>query len=161
MTSTYTNELRVGDVTYTVQAHTDTSDMLELQLVGADAEGEVVADGRMRLPVSGGLTVGRLVGRVLDAHGRLSVRRKPLAANANQRWTGELDESLRTSWLSSAEGTAVERIRAIARDMKRSPTAIRARLPRVGCDPDVPGRPLSASAARVMGVRSGTSQGEA
>jgi hypothetical protein len=44
--------------------------------------------------------------------------------------------------------------------MQRSPTAIRARLARVGCDPDIPGRELSAAAATLLGPMSGTTQGK-
>ncbi|TWP52557.1 hypothetical protein FKR81_09560 [Lentzea tibetensis] len=159
MTSTYTSEIKLGDVTYSLRATTEPSGMV-LDLLGADPDGTVLADGRLRLPVEGGIAVGRLVGRVLDAHSRLG-RGKRQPANANQRWSDELDAVLRAEWLSGADGAAAERIRAIARSMQRSPTAIRARLPRVGCDPDVPGRTLSADAAKLMGVKSGGSQGEA
>ncbi|GLZ31918.1 hypothetical protein Lesp02_41060 [Lentzea sp. NBRC 105346] len=161
MTSTYASELQLGDVTYSLRATTAPKEGLVLDLLGADAAGTVIADGRLRLPVSGGIAVGRLVARVLDAHTRLNGRGKRLPANANQRWSSELDTALRDAWLTASDDSAVERIRALARSMQRSPTAIRARLPRVGCDPDIPGRPLSEEAARVLGVRSGTSQGEA
>jgi hypothetical protein len=158
MTSTYTSETKLGDVTYSLRATASQEAGLVLDLLGADPEGTVIADGRLRLPVEGGVAVGRLVGRVLDAHTRLTKgKRQP--ANANQRWSDDLDAQLRAEWLSTSDGEASECIRSLARTMQRSPTAIRARLPRVGCDPDIPGRTLSPEAARVFGVRSGESQG--
>ncbi|WP_439663759.1 hypothetical protein ACSHWB_21360 [Lentzea sp. HUAS TT2] len=159
MTSTFHNEIKLGEVNYRLSATTDSDESMVLDLLGSLDSGEVVADGRLRLPVEGGTTIGKLLARVLSAHTRL--RSRPSRhANANQPWTESLDTELRTVWLSpSAPGTP-NLIRSLADDMQRSPTAIRARLARVGCDPDVPGRELSEAAAVLLGGKSGTSQGK-
>ncbi|MCO1655771.1 hypothetical protein [Pseudonocardia humida] len=71
--------------------------------------------------------------------------RKPRPGPMNGRvpWTAELDTTLKDAWLNSADTTpAFDLIGTIAKDMGRSRNSIRARLARVGCDPDVPGRVL-------------------
>lgn len=159
MTSTYHNEIKLGEVNYRLSATTDSAESLTLELLGALDSGEVIADGRLRLPVEGGATIGKLLSRVLGAHTRL--RGRPSRhANANQPWTDSLDAELRTAWLTPTDTPAPALIRSIADGMQRSPTAIRARLARVGCDPDVPGRELSAAAAALLGSMSGTTQGK-
>ncbi|MEU0883804.1 hypothetical protein ABZ345_34810 [Lentzea sp. NPDC005914] len=159
MTSTYNNEIKLGEVTYRLSATTDSEESLTLDLLGSLDSGEVIADGRLRLPVEGGATIGKLLSRVLGAHTRL--RSRPNRhANANQPWTESLDADLRTAWLAESDDNAAKRIRTLADDMQRSPTAIRARLPRVGCDPDIPGRELSEVAAALLGGKSGTTQGK-
>jgi hypothetical protein len=62
-------------------------------------------------------------------------------ANSHQPWTPELNAQLRDTWLA-AEPPASARISEIAQAMGRSRNAIRSRLARIGCDPDVPGRLL-------------------
>ncbi|GAB2859144.1 hypothetical protein [Lentzea nigeriaca] len=159
MTSTYRNEIKLGEVNYRLSATTDSAESLTLELLGVLDSGEVIADGRLRLPVEGGATVGKLLSRVLGAHTRLRGRASRYA-NANQPWTDSLDAALRTTWLTPTDIPAQTLIRSIADDMQRSPTAIRARLARVGCDPDIPGRELSAAAATLLGPMSGTTQGK-
>jgi hypothetical protein len=159
MTSTFHNEIKLGEVNYRLSATTDSDESMVLDLLGSLDSGEVVADGRLRLPVEGGTTIGKLLARVLGAHTRL--RSKPSRhANANQPWTDALDTELRTAWLTPTDALSPALIRSLADDMQRSPTAIRARLARVGCDPDVPGRELSATAAVLLGGKSGTAQGK-
>ncbi|MCX2949769.1 hypothetical protein [Lentzea sp. NEAU-D7] len=159
MTSTFHNEIKLGEVHYRLSATTDSDESVVLDLLGSLDSGEVVADGRLRLPVEGGVTVGKLLARVLSAHTRL--RSRPSRhANANQPWTEALDTDLRTAWLTASETDSPKLIRSLADAMERSPTAIRARLARVGCDPDVPGRELSATAAVLLGASSGSSQGK-
>ncbi|MET9227456.1 hypothetical protein [Lentzea sp. NPDC003310] len=159
MTTTFHNEIKLGEVNYRLSATTDSDESLVLDLLGSLDSGEVVADGRLRLPVEGGVTIGKLLARVLGAHTRL--RSRPSRhANANQPWTEALDTELRTEWLTSPETDSPKLIRTLADTMERSPTAIRARLARVGCDPDVPGRELSATAAVLLGGNSGAAQGK-
>jgi hypothetical protein len=159
MTSTFHNEIKLGEVNYRLSATTDSDDSLVLDLLGSLDSGEVIADGRLRLPVEGGVTIGKLLSRVLGAHTRL--RSRPSRhANANQPWTEALDTELRAEWLTSPETDSPKLIRSLADSMERSPTAIRARLARVGCDPDVPGRELSAAGAALLGGNSGTAQGK-
>ena len=95
MTSTYHNEIKLGEVNYRLSATTDSTESLVLDLLGSLDSGEVIADGRLRLPVEGGVTIGKLLARVLSAHTRL--RSRPSRhANANQPWTEALDTDLRT-----------------------------------------------------------------
>jgi hypothetical protein len=159
MTSTYHNEIKLGEVNYLLSATTDSTDSLVLELLGTLDSGEVIADGRLRLPVEGGAAVGKLLARVLAAHLRLRGRPSRYA-NANQPWTEPLDADLRSTWLTPSGEPAQTVIKAISEEMQRSPTAIRARLARVGCDPDVPGRELSAAAATLLGSMSGATQGK-
>ncbi|SES19269.1 hypothetical protein SAMN05216188_125117 [Lentzea xinjiangensis] len=159
MTSTFYNETKLGEVNYRLSATTDSGDSLVLDLLGSLDSGEVIADGRLRMPVEGAATVGRLLSRVLGAHTRLRTR-PSRHANANQPWTESLDTELRTAWLTPSEDSAPKLIKSLADSMQRSATAIRARLARVGCDPDVPGRELSPTAAILLGASSGTGQGK-
>jgi hypothetical protein len=151
MTSSFHNEIKLGDINYRLAVTVDAEESLVLDLLGSTETGDVVADGRLRLPVEGGGTIGKLLTRVLSAHTRL--RSRPIRhANANQPWTKALDDELWEAWMQLGCATAQERISDLAKHMQRSPTAIRARLPRVGCDPDVPTRALSETAAAMLGV---------
>lgn len=151
MTSTYHNEIKLGDINYRLSTTVGSDESLVLDLLGTTESDEVVADGRIRLPVEGGATVGKLLTRVLSAHTRL--RSRPSRhANANRPWTPSLDDELRKAWLQPGSEDALDRINSLAKQMERSKTAIRARLPRVGCDPDVAGRELSDTAAALLGV---------
>jgi hypothetical protein len=152
-TSTYDSKIQLGPISYRVQA-TAQQDVL-LEVFGADQEGAVVAEGMIRLPVTGGAAVGKLLGRVLDGLAKLGAppTARPQPENAKQPWTADLDEQLREAWLARTDQVPVaELIRSLADRMGRSPTSIRSRLPRVGCDPDIVGRPLSPDAAQVLGV---------
>jgi hypothetical protein len=160
-TSTYDSQVQLGPITYSVRA-TAQQDVY-VEVVGADAEGVVVAEGMLRLPVNGGTAVGKLLGRVLDGLTKLGAPPTPskaLPANANQPWTEDLDEELRTAWLAESQHLSTpEEIRRIAQRMGRSPSSIRSRLARVGCDPDVVGRPLSAESAELLGTAVRAAQG--
>lgn len=152
MTSTFHNEIKFGNIDYRLSATVESEDSLVVDLLGTTESGEVVADGRLRLPVDGGNTIGKLLTRVFTAHTRMQVR--PVRyANATRPWTRELDEELREAWLQPGNRGAVERINSLAERMQRSPTAIRARLAKVGCDPDVATRELSETAATLLGLK--------
>jgi hypothetical protein len=159
MTSTFHNEIKLGDINYRLATTVGSDESLVLDLLGTTESGEVVADGRLRLPVEGGATVGKLLTRVLSAHTRL--RSRPSRhANANRPWTQSLDDELREAWLQPGGKDALDRINSLAKHMERSKTAIRARLPRVGCDPDVAGRELSDTAAALLGVEPSAVKGK-
>ncbi|RKT52941.1 hypothetical protein [Saccharothrix australiensis] len=161
-TTTYETQTLIGSTTYRLRASADPD--LHLEVAGTDTSGTLVAEGDIRLPANAGGSVGKLLSQVLDALGKLGApppgpgRRRP--ANANQPWTQSLDADLRATWLAASPGTPpTDLIRAIAKQLERSATSIRSRLARVGCDPDVAGRPLSPEAAQLLGVQ-GRSQGE-
>ncbi|MBB5957582.1 hypothetical protein FHS29_004177 [Saccharothrix tamanrassetensis] len=161
-TTTYETQTLIGSTTYRLRASADPD--LFLEVAGTDTSGLLVAEGNLRLPAGAGGSVGKLLAQVLDALGKLgapppkSGRHRP--ANANQPWTQDLDEDLRATWLAAPPGTSTtDLIRAIAGQLERSATSIRSRLARVGCDPDIAGRPLSPEAAHLLGVQ-GRHQGE-
>jgi hypothetical protein len=63
--------------------------------------------------------------------------------HGRQPWTPDLDMSLKGAWLNATDTTpAFDLIGELAKEMGRSRNSIRARLARVGCDPDVAGRAL-------------------
>jgi hypothetical protein len=153
VTSTYMQELQKGSATYRFSISTDASGETVLDLVGTTSDGGVVADGRIRLPSSDGIEIGKTLGRALSAQSRLTGG-KPKATNAGTPWSDELDEQLKTAWLElTPTDNATKHLKELATAMQRTPTAIRARLPRVGCDPDIPGRQLSLDAASVFGIQ--------
>ncbi|KOX12953.1 hypothetical protein ADK67_46420 [Saccharothrix sp. NRRL B-16348] len=160
-TTTYENAVRIGSTTYQVVATADPD--LSVDLAGVDGSGVLVAEGTIRLPADAGAKIGKLLAQVLEALGRLSTpstlaaRDRP--ANANQPWTQALDDGLRADWLAATTDTpTADLIRSIAKRLERSPTSIRSRLAKVGCDPDVPGRTLSDEGAQVFRVQ-GRDQG--
>ncbi|MEU4443963.1 hypothetical protein AB0K14_11005 [Actinosynnema sp. NPDC050801] len=160
-TTTYENSVRIGSTTYQLVATADPG--LVVDLAGVDSSGALVAEGAIRLPADAGAKIGKLLAQVLEALGRLSTpstasaRDRP--ANANQPWTQDLDDGLRADWLAATHDIpTAELIRSIAKRLERSPTSIRSRLAKVGCDPDVPGRALSEEGARVFRVQ-GRDQG--
>lgn len=149
MTSTFRNEIKLGNIDYRLSAKVESEGLLVMDLLGTTESGEVVADGRLRLPVDGGSTVGKLLTRVLSAHTRMQVR-PSRHANATLPWTQDLDDELRQAWLQPGDRGAVERINRLAEHLQRSPSAIRARLAKVGCDPDVATRELSETGAALL-----------
>lgn len=79
----------------------------------------------------------------MDAHpGR---RRGPAhpggRVNSHASWTSDQDFALREEWLTADPGEAAHTLRwNIAARHGRSPGAIRARLLRLRCDPELPGQ---------------------
>jgi hypothetical protein len=68
---------------------------------------------------------------------------RPGPPNGRQPWTAELDTTLQDTWLNTPDTVpAFDVIGALAKDLGRSRNSIRARLARIGCDPDVAGRLL-------------------
>jgi hypothetical protein len=155
-TTTYENSVRIGSTTYQLVATADSG--LSVDLAGVDGSGALVAEGSIRLPAEAGAKIGKMLGQVLEALARLSgapagsSRDRPdRPANANQPWTQELDEDLRAEWMAASQDVpTAELIRSIAKRLERSPTSIRSRVAKVGCDPDVPGRALSDEGAEVL-----------
>ncbi|GGS17627.1 hypothetical protein [Actinokineospora fastidiosa] len=126
---------------------------LTLDLHGSSETEGVVADGTIRLPVSGTAETARLLTRALTAAGAFdSTRKRGTAPNSHAPWTQDQDTALRADWQTYKETTpATTAIRELATARQRSPGSIRARLSRIGCDPDVPGRLLTPETAELIG----------
>lgn len=140
--------------TYTLSLTAHDDGQLVLDLHGADDTGGTVADGSLRLPLSATAEATRLLTRALTAVGTLGggPRKRGTAPNSHAPWTPDQDAALRADWLAEPHTTPVaSAIRAMAAARERSPGSIRARLSRLGCDPDVPGRTLDQATAELIG----------
>jgi hypothetical protein len=141
--------------TYTLSLTAHDDGQVTLDLRGVSADGSAEADGALRVPHAAAADVARLLTRALTAAGALggAARKRGAAPNSHAPWTSELDSALRAQWLALGESTpAGAAIRELAAARQRSPGSIRARLSRIGCDPDVPGRSLSAETAELIGT---------
>lgn len=137
----------VHGVTYAL-----TASPTSLELIGAAENGDIVAEGTIRLPPGGATEAAGLVRQALATIAIFEGKARPRVANSHARWTPDDDDSLRTDWLAEPSSTpATVAIREMAKSRQRSPAAIRARLGRIGCDPDVAGRLLSAETAELLG----------
>ena len=147
----YTSTAR--DITYTLTVNADAEGALAIDLTGEDPEGTTVAEGTLTLPPGGATESARLLHQSLTAIAGFEGRRvRRSVGNANQRWTPDEDTALREAWLSHPPtDPATEVIRTLAAAHQRSPAAIRARLPRLTCDPDVTGRLLTETTAALIG----------
>ena len=137
-------EIRAHDVIYQIAVATRREDdsaepntrvMLTLEAGGPD--GEQIAEGSLDLDFAVVDTVAELVADSLlsaIASGRGPRRRSPgRPAQQGRPWSEEMDAELESRWLAG------ESVAEIAVYFERSPGGIRARLPRVGCDPENPG----------------------
>ncbi|MGA6165146.1 helix-turn-helix domain containing protein [Amycolatopsis magusensis] len=136
-------QIRTETGTYTVEAASLPEADPPRVVVDVNAtgpQGEPVADGRLELDPTAAATLATVLSRALrsaGALGRSGARRPgPRPAQQGQPWSAEQDADLERRWLAG------EPVEAIAADFGRSPGSIRARLPRVGCDPEVRGAHL-------------------
>ncbi|CRK60953.1 hypothetical protein [Alloactinosynnema sp. L-07] len=145
----------VNGVTYALTA-VDDGTAVDLELIGAAESGDIVAEGKVRLPPGGATAAADLVRTALTAIATFEGKRtRTRVGNSHARWTPADDAVLHADWLRYPPSTpAVDAIRELATARQRSSAAIRARLGRLGCDPDVAGRLLSAEAAAVVGRNS-------
>jgi hypothetical protein len=137
-------EIRAQEIIYQIAVATRTDDdraepntrvMITLEADGPG--GEPVAEGSLDLDVAVAATVADLVtDGLLSASGAgRSPRRRSAGRPAQQGrpWNEEMDAELESRWVAG------ESVAEIAAYFERSPGGIRARLPRVGCDPENPG----------------------
>ena len=148
----YRGETKAAGINYVVTVKALSSEeRLALHLAGATEDGKVLAEGELSMPPGGMTPVAKLLKQALDAVARLDSGRASRPANAYQPWTHDHDEEVRAAWLAaSPRSPAITLIRELAEKLKRTPTAIRSRLPHVGCDPDVPGRELGDTAGELL-----------
>lgn len=137
-------EIRAEDNTYQIVVATRTDvDRAEptprvmITLEAGGPGGEPVAEGSLDVDVAVAAKVADvLADELLSATGvgRGPRRRSPgRAAQQGRPWSEEMDAELESRWIAG------ESVAQIATHFERTPGGIRARLPRVGCDPENPG----------------------
>ncbi len=137
-------EVRAQEITYQIAVATRTDDdraeptprvMITLEAGGPG--GEPVAEGSLDLDVAVAATVADLVadGLLSAAGASRGPKRRSAGRPAQQGrpWNEEMDAELENRWIAG------ETVAQIAAYFERTPGGIRARLPRVGCDPENPG----------------------
>ncbi|NYI92692.1 hypothetical protein HNR02_006067 [Amycolatopsis endophytica] len=134
--------LRAGETTLSIDVTTlpggDPAGRLVIRVGAAGAEGEAVADGQIEVSAGVAATLGSMLSEMLRHHAALTDPggRTARPASQGRPWTPALDAELEQRWIAG------ESVADIARELARSPGGIRARLPRVGCDPERPGEYL-------------------
>ncbi|GAA5170211.1 MULTISPECIES: helix-turn-helix domain containing protein [Amycolatopsis] len=138
------SKVRAGEDTYSIEITTVPGDDGPARLVvsvgGAGPQGDQVADGHLEVAAAAAETLGTVLAEALrhtvgitGAGGR---RARARPASQGLPWTPEQDAELESRWITGSS------VADIAADFGRSPGAVRARLPRVGCDPERPGEYL-------------------
>lgn len=138
------SKVRAGENIYSIEVTTlpggDQPDRLIVSVEGAGPHCEPVADGQLEVASAAAAALGCVLSETLRHHVAISEpggrRARARPASQGRPWTPELDEELEKRWI---QGESVEEI---AVHFERSPGGIRARLPRVGCDPEQPGEYL-------------------
>ncbi|TNC19839.1 helix-turn-helix domain containing protein [Amycolatopsis alkalitolerans] len=140
------SKVRAGENSYSIEVTAlpggDEPDRLIVSVSGAGPQGESVADGQPEVASTAAAALGSVLSETLRHHvaitepGARRTRARP--ASQGRPWNPDLDGELERRWV---EGQSVEEI---AVHFERSPGGIRARLPRVGCDPERPGEYLPA-----------------
>ncbi|SFW87950.1 helix-turn-helix domain containing protein [Amycolatopsis australiensis] len=137
-------EIRADEVTYHLAVATRTDgDRVEpgtrvmITLEAGGPGGEPVAEGSLDLDVKVASTVAELFAdELLSVTGAGRAPRRRSAGRPAQQgrpWNEEMDAELERRWIAG------ESVAQIAAYFERTPGGIRARLPRVGCDPENPG----------------------
>jgi hypothetical protein len=138
-------EIRRADTTYSFEITAVPGEARDsrvaVRIGAAGPGGESLADGRIEIELDVAQTLATLLADTLRTAGRRR-RSGDGPARRGRPWTEELDAELERRWLA---GDPVE---DIAADFERSPGGIRARLPRVGCDPEQPGAYLPVPPSR-------------
>lgn len=146
-------EVRVGINKYSVEVaalpgddQSTLSTRVAVIIGAAGPEGESVAEGRIEVEAGAAPTLGTVLADTLLSFAGISNpnRRRPgnRPAQQGRPWSDEQDAELEKLW---QEGESVE---DIATRFERTPGGIRARLPRVGCDPEKPGAYLPVPPSR-------------
>lgn len=137
-------EVRAEENTYQIVVSTRTDEdraepntrvMITLEAGGPG--GDSVAEGSLDLDAEVASTVADLVrDGLLSAPGVSRTPRRRSGGRPAQQgrpWNEEMDAELENRWIAG------ESVAEIATFFERTPGGIRARLPRVGCDPENPG----------------------
>ncbi|TCO58248.1 hypothetical protein [Actinocrispum wychmicini] len=131
---------------YTVRATTlppagELGERIEVSVGGTDMEGLPSASGAFTLPPDGLAAVGRLLHQVMTGVSTLNGRPTTTgASNAQAPWTTKQDEELMELWLAAGDTHSATTVRReLATHFGRSLGSIRARLLKIGANPDAPG----------------------
>ncbi|WP_236796857.1 helix-turn-helix domain containing protein [Amycolatopsis sp. GM8] len=137
-------KIRAGENTYSIEVTAlpggDQPDRLVVSVNGEGPQGAAVAEGHLEVASTAATALGSVLAETLRHHvaismpGGRSTRARP--AHQGRPWTTEQDAELESRWI---RGDSIDEI---AVHFERSPGGIRARLPRVGCDPERPGEYL-------------------
>lgn len=133
---------RKGPNSYTLEVTSTEDDesggrRLSVRLGVVDADGRAIAQGQLEVDddeltaVADVLTDELLAAAGQPKRSRWRYREPP--ANTGRPWTGELDAELEKRWIAG------EDVQGIADHFGRTQSAIRRRLPLIGCDPYTPG----------------------
>lgn len=144
------DEATIGRHTFGVTAKSTSTDDdqpagIALEFAGGDGDGTVVAEGNLLISVDSLPDAAEFLSRTLAGlaalHGKQAPSRRSRARppRAGQPWTAAENELLKQVWLETSETSPDELLRHLAEQCGRSRAAVRAQLPRLGCDPDVPG----------------------
>jgi hypothetical protein len=113
---------------------------IEVELMGVDPDGTQSASGTLALPQDGLAAVGKLLNQIMTGLSTLNGRSSTGPTNAQAPWTKGQDADLLERWLAASETRSAHAVRReLAVYFGRSAGSIRARLLRIGCDPDAPG----------------------
>nr|WP_052478608.1 hypothetical protein [Kibdelosporangium sp. MJ126-NF4]CEL19404.1 hypothetical protein [Kibdelosporangium sp. MJ126-NF4]CTQ94797.1 hypothetical protein [Kibdelosporangium sp. MJ126-NF4] len=138
-------DIQAGDRKYTVRAATlprteGDGPRIEIALTDRDPAGSATECGSFTLPADNLAAVGKLIGQVLSGLSTLSGRSAASPSNASAPWTKEQDDELLERWTAAGDTYSAPALRRILADrFGRTTGSIRARLLRIGCDPDAPG----------------------
>jgi hypothetical protein len=131
---------------YTVRAATlppagEHGERIEVSLSGLDHDGEQSASGALTLPPDALAPVGRLLQQIMTGLSTLNGRaRATTPANARAPWSEDQDNDLMERWLTAGDTHKAGTIhRELAEHFGRTIGSIKARLTKIGCDPEAPG----------------------
>jgi hypothetical protein len=138
------SKLRVGENTLSIEIVTvpggERCDRLVVSVAASGPDGERRAEGQLEVSPEVAGALGGVLSETLRHHGAMSEpgggRSRDRPAGRGRPWTAEQDAELERRWISG------EDVATIAARFERTPGGIRARLPRVGCDPQRPGEYL-------------------
>ena len=138
------SKVRSGDNTFSIEVTTlpggDQLDRLIISVGGEGPQGELVADGQIEVASAVAGSLGSVLAATLRHQAAVALpsarRSRDKPPQQGKPWSLDLDAELERRWIA---GDSVEEI---AVHFERTPGGIRARLPRVGCDPERPGQYL-------------------
>lgn len=137
-------KVRAGENIFSIEVTAlpggDRPDRMIVSVGGAGVQGESVADGQIEVASTAAESLGTVLSETLRHHAAVSAsggrRTRDRPAAQGRPWTPELDAELERRWIAG------DPVAEIAQHFERTPGGIRARLPRVGCDPERPGEYL-------------------